>query len=158
MANISPTKDQLREIILSKKTITPSGCWEWNGNRHRQGYGKIQWKNKTYPVHRLWAHLVKGFDLNPRIMICHTCDNPPCFNPEHLFEGTASDNVRDSVKKLRQREAKKTHCPQGHPYRGSNLVLDQGKRKCRICKNAKMRNWWARKGNEWRKERRAHGN
>lgn len=153
MPNISLSTNRLRDLILSKREISDLGCWEWTGNRHRQGYGKVQWKSKTYPVHRLWAHLVMGFDLNPKIMVCHKCDNPPCFNTAHLFFGTASENVRDAVIKKRQKESRKTHCPKGHPYMGKNLVIDQGKRKCRICKNARMRNWWSRRGNDWRKQR-----
>jgi hypothetical protein len=58
---------------------------------------------KKYYVHRLAAHLWLGLDLDSRVCVLHRCDNPPCFNPDHLFLGTQSDNLRDSISKGRFR-------------------------------------------------------
>jgi len=61
------------------------------GGRNNKGYGK----------HReLWI-LLNG-PLPPKTMVLHSCDNPPCMNPAHLFAGTNSVNVRDMVAKGRQ--------------------------------------------------------
>lgn len=39
-----------------------------------------------------------------------------------------------------------THCPQGHPYAGDNLFIDQGRRKCRTCYRARFRErYWRKK-------------
>jgi hypothetical protein len=84
-----------------------SGCWLWTGNRDKSGYGYISqvWvegRRSPIAVHRLVAHLKLGLDLSrPEIFACHRCDNPPCFNPDHLFVGTAKDNQADRSRKGR---------------------------------------------------------
>jgi len=49
-------------------------------------------------------------------LVCHKCDNPSCIRPDHLFLGTASDNVQDSIRKKRNAGAKATHCKNGHKF------------------------------------------
>jgi len=56
---------------------------------------------KNYMVHRISAWIFKDFDLNGKLIVCHRCDNPTCFNPEHLFIGTNTDNVQDMLSKGR---------------------------------------------------------
>ncbi len=148
------TPGELWEEMLTRRNITGSGCWEYTGKRNKQGYGKIKWMGITVGAHRIAAviafgHPLKGRD-NP---ICHKCNNPPCFNPEHLYRGTDATNQLDSVLRGTHHEARKTHCPQGHPYDTTNTVNDAGKRKCRQCKLERQREWWALHGKEWRKAR-----
>lgn len=40
-------------------------------------------------------------DVPDGLHICHTCDNPRCINPAHLFLGTPKDNQQDSLAKGR---------------------------------------------------------
>lgn len=88
--------------ILKRRVITATGCWEWTGCRVG-GYGQVQRKKILYYVHRLVASIVMGFDVNDNsIHILHKCDNPPCFNPEHLVKGTPKLNYEDSVSKRRR--------------------------------------------------------
>lgn len=80
--------------------VTSSGCWEWLGGRDRYGYGKVGCYGKIFLAHRL-AYLA-WIGLIPNGMsIRHSCDNPPCINPEHLIIGTNADNVRDRVTRHR---------------------------------------------------------
>jgi hypothetical protein len=76
-------------------------CWEWQGCKDKDGYGVSTHEAKKIPAHRrmfLFAngHLVKN------LIICHSCDNPSCCNPAHLWAGTTQDNIRDKVAKGRQ--------------------------------------------------------
>lgn len=90
--------------ILTRYMVSQTGCWEWTGARNQHGYGivglMLDGKINTMPAHRLqWMHLkgrpADGYD------ICHHCDNRCCINPDHLFEGTPGDNIRDCVAKGR---------------------------------------------------------
>lgn len=45
--------------------------------------------------------LLKGFDAESKMVVCHKCDVPRCFNPDHLFVGTHADNVHDKIAKGR---------------------------------------------------------
>jgi hypothetical protein len=83
---------------------TPDSCWEWMGNRHYKGYGEFTLPSGSYQqktkAHRMAWELSTG--INPGgSMVCHTCDNPPCCNPSHLFLGNAKTNKDDAVNKHR---------------------------------------------------------
>jgi hypothetical protein len=80
-------------------------CWEWQGYRERArggsgaGYGRWRYRFKrSLLAHRAVWMDVKG-PIPEGMCVCHSCDNPPCCNPAHLFLGTPGDNARDmSVK------------------------------------------------------------
>lgn len=75
-------------------------CWLWSGAKSKNGYGQLVINGTT----RVLAHRVSYFLKNGEpgnLMVCHTCDNPSCVNPSHLFLGTHTDNVHDMMKKGR---------------------------------------------------------
>ena len=117
------------------------GCWEWQGHRSSHGYGKIGCGGKDIGTHRVAWELAHG-PIPAGMHVCHRCDNPPCVRPDHLFLGTHSDNMRDLAEKglaggpVCEANALKTHCPQGHAYTPANTYTHNGKRQCRICRNA----------------------
>jgi hypothetical protein len=97
--------ETVTERLMRHRTITTHGCWEWTGVVNHRGYGLIGFHKigRTVAVHRMAAHIWLGMeDLRAKVYVCHKCDNPRCFNPEHLFIGTPSDNVRDAIAKGRR--------------------------------------------------------
>jgi len=77
-------------------------CWQWVGKKDKRGYGKVCIGCKDVLTHRLAYILTKG-SIPKEMVICHTCDNPPCCNPKHLSAGTHKDNVADAIAKGRMR-------------------------------------------------------
>lgn len=85
-----------------------NGCWVWCGYVAKHGYGVSSYRSKGILVHRLSWILFKG-ELNKDLFVCHHCDNPKCVNPEHLFLGTAKDNIIDSFNKKRKSNKGEKH-------------------------------------------------
>lgn len=81
-----------------------SSCWLWLGEKTSAGYGLLNQMEggKRYRVyaHRLSAEINIGI-IPKKMEVCHTCDNPSCVNPAHLFIGTHKQNMLDMCKKGR---------------------------------------------------------
>lgn len=80
-------------------------CYEWTGHRNRDGYGTFRpdgANTSSVPAHRV-AWVLAGDELTDDMLICHTCDNPPCVRRSHLFDGTPADNTADMMAKGRHR-------------------------------------------------------
>ncbi len=80
----------------------PSGCWNWTACANKRGYGSITINYVMLRANRVSYFMANGPFLKS-LMVCHTCDNPRCVNPAHLFLGTCTVNVHDMVQKGRGR-------------------------------------------------------
>lgn len=128
--------------VLGNVVVNERGCWVWQGwCNPRWGYGHTAWRGEDWAVHRLMWILMKGPVPEGKIL-CHSCDNPPCCNPDHLWPGTDHENHLDKTAKGRHHYDKniKTHCKQGHEFTPENtrVVPVEGRpglyrRQCKTC-------------------------
>jgi hypothetical protein len=79
----------------------PKECWWWTACRLPAGYGRFSVNGRMVLAHRYVYELVYGIDPGD-LQVLHTCDNPSCCNPAHLFLGTQADNMADMEAKGRQ--------------------------------------------------------
>ena len=125
--------------------LDPDGCWRWEACKQKYGYGLLGVNGKSSLAHRIAYELAYGVAPGDAF-VCHTCDNPACVNPAHLFLGSHQDNMEDMTKKGRAGQSRKTHCPHGHAYTPENTTWwnrtyphkDKGSvsckvRVCRVC-------------------------
>jgi hypothetical protein len=104
---------------LKVKNLTPineTGCIEWIGARSL-GYGIVRRNGRNLRVHRLTLERSLGRSLAQDMYALHSCNNPPCCNPEHLREGTNQENVDDKLRADRQ--------PRGETNGKAKLTIGQ---------------------------------
>lgn len=77
-------------------------CWEWEGPFTHRNYGNFWFRGSTIRAHRLAYILANNQEIPAGMFVCHSCDNPKCVNPHHLFLGTSQDNVSDCIRKGRR--------------------------------------------------------
>lgn len=108
-----PLEDRLREVGW---TVTESNCWEWKGKRNDNNYGLFTATRHGYKNARAHRATYECFveSLPDDVLLRHTCDNPPCVNPDHLIPGTHLDNSRDMVERRRHWAHDRTECRKGH--------------------------------------------
>lgn len=93
-------------------------CWPWMRATTRAGYGCIRRRGEFLYAHRIAYFLDNGEPPTDKPIVCHTCDNPGCCNPAHLFAGSTKDNSVDMVSKERS-AAGERHGLRKHPERVS---------------------------------------
>jgi len=122
------TLEDIKSRLLGKIEIN-NECWEWQGATNNHGYGTMKITNlqgsdegrKTCYVHRM-SYLCHNNEFPSDQLVCHTCDNPICINPDHLFLGSNQDNMNDMKSKNRQGTNNTIHY--GNNHAGKKVIAD----------------------------------
>lgn len=90
-----------KERFMKYVIVQDDGCWTWSG-MHVNGRPRMSVGGRGHIAAARAAYLLhKNLENVEGLIVCHTCDNALCVNPEHLFTGTSKDNTRDMLKKKR---------------------------------------------------------
>jgi hypothetical protein len=115
----------------------PDDCWLWTARRNRNGYGTF-WLGRSGVLATHVALTLSGKPRPEGLIALHSCDNPPCVNPNHLRWGTRKENQSEMSERERTMAQRKTHCKNGHPFDAANTRLQIShdrapSRRCRAC-------------------------
>jgi hypothetical protein len=99
-----PKTNTIKDFWKKVDVKGPNDCWEWQAALNVDGYGMFSYIGRTYKAHRWIYQYMNNKTLSKSICVCHSCDNPPCCNPSHLWEGTTQENTKDRDLKGRFRK------------------------------------------------------
>lgn len=146
-----------RELVRFAEKVRRQGkCWEWTANKTQGGYGLLMVKRdgKWAPrmAHQLsyeWSRGKKAPRRHSGFCLDHKprCKNRACVRPTHIRKVRLRVNYIDNSVSPLANNARKTHCPKGHPYDASNTYINpQGGRVCRKCQRRRSLEWKQRTG------------
>jgi hypothetical protein len=131
--------DDLVRFWANVDRRTDDACWPWRGSLNGSGYGSFGYARTKVGAH-VAALVVDGRPPGPAMVGHHVCFNRQCVNPAHLEVRTKGENNAERHAGYVHFKARVTHCPEGHPYAGDNLVVERradggAARVCRTCRN-----------------------
>lgn len=126
------------DVLARRVLIDRKGCWIPDGHRNN-GYAIFTFNGASSMAHRASWELLVG-PIPEGLQLDHLCRVRACVNPDHLEPVTQRENTLRGVSPVAE-NARKTHCPQGHPFAGSNLRVEKAKygsaRRCLTCFRAR---------------------
>jgi hypothetical protein len=114
--------DEVRFWNKVRVGVNQASCWYWKASTHNFGYGTFRINGKTYLAHKLALFFWTGEDKSDIKQVNHSCNNPACCNPNHLYWGTPKENTKDAIKSGRFRNPPVFHGEE-HP----NAILNNDK-------------------------------
>ena len=127
------------QIIQANSRPDENGCWIWTRARTQRGYGQLWWRGQVRKATHLALEMI-GVEVPKGMDACHSCDNPPCVNPAHLFVGTRKRNMQDAQAKGRLFKWGGL-CHAGHQM----VTSSTGRRRCPVCTKERNRQHYLRK-------------
>jgi hypothetical protein len=107
--------EEFRIWFNDQLEVMDDGCWIWTRTKAQNEYGSCRMiDGRIGRTHRIALELKLGRPIADGMHALHSCDNPPCCNPDHLWEGSNAENVRDKVEKGRQSKGE----ARSHLFRG----------------------------------------
>lgn len=149
------------DALLAPRTVVAdeNGCWLVQGPLHRSGYAHVWLEGRHQYAHRYVWQKAYDVDLPREVVLDHLCRVRNCVRLDHLEPVDQSTNITRGVSPAAAHAAA-THCPQGHPYAGDNLIVRVVKatgrlrRDCRECQRAANRKYAMRRYYERKEARR----
>ena len=114
-----------KQLINFNKKVNKFGdeqnpdCWIWTACKSSSGYGAFTLYSKKSAIGaHVASYILHKGEISTGMIVCHSCDNKLCVNPDHLWLGSTKDNSRDMVSKNRNPWSSKprTHCRRGHEF------------------------------------------
>jgi len=125
--------------MVDKKA--PNGCWLWTGSPNTKRYPNFTVDTgnheKTISAHR-FAYILLVGAIPKGMQIDHLCRNTRCVNPAHMEVVTGRVNVLrgNTIVAI---NAAKTFCDRGHPLTPENVRMENGSRRCKVCRREDAR-------------------
>ena len=140
--------DSIAERFWSKVDVRGlAECWLWQaGTNGSPGYGQFALGRKlarnlgicrTALAHRV-AYELEGGPIPEGLELHHRCENTLCVNPRHLVPLERKPHLHLG-RSFAAAKAAQTHCVNGHPLSGDNLIVENGRRQCRACRRERDR-------------------
>lgn len=130
------------DLLKSRSAFdSPKGCWLYQGCQNEKGYCQVIYRGERWQLTRIVHTLLKG-PIAEGLLVCHHCDVPNCWNPEHLYAGTPLRNMLDVVDRFRHHYQIRDCCKNGHPFvEGSYYLTGPTKstRSCILCNRISQR-------------------
>jgi hypothetical protein len=130
-----------------RKVEKTSTCWNWTGYKWWTGYGmfivysEAGHANEIRETAHVFSYQLVHGPVPDGLEVDHLCRNRGCVNPDHLEAVTHKENMLRSLSAPPAINARKTQCPNGHAYSGTNLFVNaKGHRHCRSCHAEQERN------------------
>lgn len=134
-------------LRLWNNSFIKDNCWIHNISRNKDGYGNIYYKETNTHAHRVSACLFLGLDINNKKQQSNhksICCDKACWNPEHIYIGSHSENMLDSVELKTHINARKINCGTcGNEYDKLEGSRNGITRRCSKCRKLSSQKYYA---------------